>query len=456
VRPRTLWILLLLVAGLGAFVWFVERDLPGSDERAERAKRVLDLEAGEVSAISWTRDGERVALSRAGGAEDPTWSLTEPLAARADDGGVERLLDQLAGLEKRRTLESGEPGELGLDPPRAVLTVATSAGERRLEIGGAIPASDSMVVATGDGAPYYVVANGLWSELARPAGEWRSRDVFPGEPDDVARFALTGEGERVAVARRGDELWLEAPRVDRADEGTVSRFLSALTGLQVEEFVDDPDPAAESFGVEPPSGIVEVVREDGTAWKLELGAPAGGEEGGRWARAEGRVVRVADSLAEDLAREPDGWRSLAWATLAVYEIDAFEVRDADGSVSFVRVSGQWERDGEQVEFNAVSDLLYAITGTKAEALDAGAAVAGEPVLAVTLSPGDDEQLLEVFDSGGDRFPARTSGRETTLWLGGDRVRDIRSKLAAARAAESLAAPAADAEEAAAAVSGALD
>ena len=40
-RPRTLLVLLALVVGIGAFVYFYERELPSSDERAERAKRVL-------------------------------------------------------------------------------------------------------------------------------------------------------------------------------------------------------------------------------------------------------------------------------------------------------------------------------------------------------------------------------------------------------------------------------
>ena len=33
-RPRTLLILLVLVLGLGAFIWFYERELPSSEERA--------------------------------------------------------------------------------------------------------------------------------------------------------------------------------------------------------------------------------------------------------------------------------------------------------------------------------------------------------------------------------------------------------------------------------------
>ena len=114
-----------------------------------------------------------------------------------------------------------------------------------------------------------------------------------------------------------------------------------------------------------------------------------------------------------------------------------EVVDAAGDLSFERIGGEWVRDGEPVDFNVVSDLLYAITGTKAEALDAESAAASEPVLTVVLNPGEGEERLEVFEPRADRFPARNAGRETVLWLGGDRVRDVRSKIADARAAEAL-------------------
>ena len=141
-RTRTLWVLLSLVVGLAAFVWFVERDLPGSDERTERAKRVFDVELDEISRVSWARGDERVELSRSGGAETPTWRLEAPFTSRVESADVERLLDLLGGLEKERTLESGVPGDLGLDPPRATLTLGTEAGDLRLAVGGAVPASD--------------------------------------------------------------------------------------------------------------------------------------------------------------------------------------------------------------------------------------------------------------------------------------------------------------------------
>jgi hypothetical protein len=55
-KPRTLLVLAVLAAGLGAFIWFVDRDLPSSEERAELGKKLFpELEADEVTAVEIER-----------------------------------------------------------------------------------------------------------------------------------------------------------------------------------------------------------------------------------------------------------------------------------------------------------------------------------------------------------------------------------------------------------------
>ncbi|MEM7354282.1 MAG: hypothetical protein AAF657_25985, partial [Acidobacteriota bacterium] len=63
-QPKTLLALSLLVAGLGAFIFLYEKDLPSTDERLERAKRVLQLEADEIDSLEIAWDGQTVRLER--------------------------------------------------------------------------------------------------------------------------------------------------------------------------------------------------------------------------------------------------------------------------------------------------------------------------------------------------------------------------------------------------------
>ena len=51
-KPRTLLILLVAVLGLGAFIWFYERELPSSEERKDLEKKVVKVEKDDVTAIT--------------------------------------------------------------------------------------------------------------------------------------------------------------------------------------------------------------------------------------------------------------------------------------------------------------------------------------------------------------------------------------------------------------------
>lgn len=441
-RPRTLAVLFVLVVGLVGFIWLVEGDLPGTDERAERAKRLLSIERGTIERLTIERGEDLIAFERRG---EKYWEMVEPLPARVEANAVETLLDGLEALVKQRSFADGEAGSLGLSPPRAVVTLSGGDEERRLLIGSDVPASESMIVAEDPAGPFHVVAGDVWPEVGRPVDGWRDRQLFPFLRGEIDRLVFAEGQDRVAIAQRDGEFFLEAPLEDRVDEGTMTRFLDALEGLEVAEFIDGDRALGEGAGFTETSRALEVSgRGSDTPWRLDLGrvveADAQDAEGlgpSIVVRAAGHVYRVPDTLSADFDRPAQQWRSLEWSGRQVHEIQRLEVRDAAGTMVLESDGGQWLRDAVKIDFNVVSDLLFAIAGTKAEALDAQGAIAGAPLFSATLDAGERQQVIEVFQPQGDVYPATVSDRQTTLWLGGDRVRDLLSKVAAVREAPRL-------------------
>ncbi len=444
-RPRTLAVLFVLVAGLLAFIWFHERELPSSDERVELARRVLRLEPNEVRGLRLTRGDSTVRLERleiAAGEDDDEeedgdggWRLREPLDAVADAAAVDRLVDQLTGLEKDRTLEEADPAELGLAEPRGRVVLETADGPVELLVGSAVPASTSMILGVGGRDEAYVVADSLWGELEKPAGDWRGRDLGPGSREAIQRISLgTGDGA-VSLGRRGESFWVESPYVDRADKQLVSALLGEITGLRVERFVDDP-PAPEALPAMLPLEVVLAGRE--AALRVGLGGPVGEADDLRLARVDGQLVEIRTELASALGRGPEEWRSRAWTALEVYQIDRLTARDAAGETVFERAGGDWLRAGAPAAYEPVSELLYALTGIEAESAASGAPPAAEPVLTLELSGDDDarQETLMLYAAGEDGVsPARVEGREATLRLSEGAVADLELKLAEARSAE---------------------
>jgi hypothetical protein len=63
-RSRGLLILAGLVLAVGAFIAFIERDLPTTDERAERADRLIDVDVDRVEKLVVSHGEETVTLER--------------------------------------------------------------------------------------------------------------------------------------------------------------------------------------------------------------------------------------------------------------------------------------------------------------------------------------------------------------------------------------------------------
>jgi hypothetical protein len=447
-RPRTLLILASLVAVLGAFIWFVERDLPSTEERAEQEKRVVRLDESDVDRVVIEHGGTRVELVRdaveAGSTEalpdTATWRLVEPLAALADSPGVKRLVSRLVDLEKERTLEGVGRGDVGLASPRATVILGTGDGDTKIEVGADVPASSTMTLAVGGREEFYVVSNSIVVDLLRPAGEWRDLSLFVGERSEIERVVLRRQGEVVELVDRGSGFWIEAPLADRADEAGVNALLSEVSSLRAERFLEVGESDGLELGLESPEGSIEVhLAGRDQPWMIELGGFAT-QTGNptRFARLGADLVTVAGELVTHLERAADQWRSRKWAVSKVLDITRAEVSDAGGVVEIRREGGDWLRDGERLSYGPATDLLYELTGAEAEGLETlGAFDPGEPEVTVRLESDLAEvETLELYAPREGQVPAWSSSREATLLLlTPEAAQGVTGKIEAVRGAE---------------------
>ncbi len=461
-KPKTLLVLAVLLAAAGSFVWFYERRLPSSDERAERAKNVVALKSADVNAVDITWDGQQVRLEREpapvkseGSPDDPAppavWRIAAPLQATADRSAVDRLVESLTGLRKERTLEAADRKELGLETPRAKVDLVTAAGKTTLEIGAELPASTNMAVAVAGEPTAYVVAKSLWTDLTKPPGDWRSKDLFTGTREKIARVSLESGGHKVLFGKRGEEFWLETPVADRADRDAFGRLLSDITGLRAVSFIDEPARSAAEMGLEPAQGVVEVVLEGSSEpFRVELGAEAApaavaAPEGQppaarRYARLGTLIFETDSKLLDSAARPADSWRSLAVSGFEVYRIDKASFGDAAGQVDVERSGPDWKRGKDTISFTTVSDLLYAINSTPALRLAEKKDVTlGAAELTVTLTASDKTAESLSFHPAlpNGEVPVTASGREAVLLLPQSVIEDVRAKLDALRKAEPM-------------------
>lgn len=496
-QNRTLLVMTVVAALLGAYIFFFEKDMDSTDERRANEKKVLTMDADDVRAVEIAWEGRTVLLERemdessADKGEDQEedasvafneasaeWFMREPRmpssgdeGARADRGSVDGLVSSLLNLQKKRTIEEASRTDLDFNEPRAMVKLTTAGGSSTLEIGPEVAGSSDMLVAIAGEPEVYQVDRSVWDDVVQEPGDWRAKELFSGLRADIDRLSLESGGQKTLLARRGNDFWIESPITDSADKEMVDALLGELTALEAESFVDEmPEPV--DLGFDDGRVFEVVLNGEEKPFRVEVGAalPNADEEAAaedaahlHYARVNGQVVEVRTSFDAELRRGADEWRSRRWTPMQVYQLDRAVFSDrgfsaSPGDVELQRDGGDWWRGDDKIGYNAATDILYSLTDARADEVlersTAASMLAGEPDLKITLLDGDEdeesnatspEMSLYVQDDG--RGAAMIDDREAVLVLSSETVDKIRDHFEALVAAEAMEDPPSDAETA---------
>jgi hypothetical protein len=367
-RRTNLIILGVVVLALGAFIVFVERHQPTSDERRERADRVFPaLDADEVEIIELRTDAAAVRLVR----DDGAWRLTEPLDSPADPAAVLGLLEAIAGLDAERVLGADEvdAAAYGLDDPPIELVLADGEGRRfELAVGGTTPLGGKRAVRRGDADEVVLCPAAFVSRLDRNVDDWRSREVVSVAESELAVIDIETGEDRIRVERVRDRWRLVEPLADLADHEQITSLISELNGLRVTEFLDT---GAAPSGIDDPEFRIRLEEvDDGATVTLELAAPADDSAGVVCRRDGEDLFRVPDTLRLRLGKAPVLWRSDAVWPFSTWDVASATFGNPDDEVGLVHRDGMWQLpDGGAADGAEVRRRLSRLAELEADAHD---------------------------------------------------------------------------------------
>jgi hypothetical protein len=445
-KPRTLLILLGLSLAFFAFIYFFERELPSTAEREVQSKQVLPIGADDVDALEVAWGGQTMRIEKEkpakaageGGAEPAAvWKLVSPLQARADAGVVSNLVRRLAELQKQRSFDEWDAAETGLASPRATAKLRAKGQEYSLAFGADLPLGGAIFVGDGKKAHQVTGAADLVKELQKNPGDWRDKTLFHGERSTAEKIVLTGASRKIVLQRQGEgeNFNLEEPVKDAADRDLVSGLLSDLTGLQAATFLE---PGA---AFTPSGRSVEVALTSAPEpFRVELGQDLG--DGKVAAKVEGQLVSLdASRLSPAFEREVNGWRSLAWSGLQVFQVDRALFKTPANTTEVKRIDGEWKRGEDKIDYAIASDALYPVVEVKAQEIvsraDALARgfVLANPRLEIELDAENKKEKLAVYAANGNLAAATAEGRDSVLLLPNDKVAELESKIETLRNAK---------------------
>jgi len=349
VKPGRIAILALLVAVLGAYLYYYE--LPKAEQEAAKGK-LLDVDKDAVTGLTLVFPDREIELAKDG----THWKLVRPATGPADDTAVGTLVTSLIGAEVQKTIDAvpDDLAKFGLDKPNPLVRV--TAGDRtlpELRVGRNTTVGGKAYVRRGDEPKVLLVAAAVSAGLDKKIDDLRDKKLLDFTDDTVTKVTIARGESVVTLVRAEKDVWTVDPGGYPADLTEVRSYLSSLRSARAVGFADDAPTDLVPFGLDVPRLRVGVYTGGDTpAQELLLGTEITEKDQKRlYAKRGDRpgVVTLGEWTLRSLDKTPGQLRDKT-----VLKFDAAAV----GKITLERPDGQGfvvVRDGTGWKFEGGGD-----------------------------------------------------------------------------------------------------
>ena len=379
---RTLLMLAVLI-GLGGYIYFIDLD---RQRTAQDAKTLLQFDSDAVTQVALVYPDRELHLAK----DDGGWNITAPLEARADTSAVDNLVNAVNQAEVSRTLDDPQPdlALYGLDSPVATVRLTLEDGTQLplIRIGKDTPVGYSVYVQRAGEDTILLTPQALRLGMTKQTKDLRDKAVLVFQQERVSQIEVQrpAETETPVVLRKAENGWTvraaprgrpgqtlgPAPTDQQADEASVNTFLSSLSGMRAQDFIEHPVLELEEFGLDPPQLAVTLTLDgDGEeappALRLLVGREKATDQGTRQRhikRGDAETLYlVGDWIFGDLNKTAHDFRDKTVARFAKEAVARIEVKRQDGEGFLLTCSdcggeANWQIDA-QLEGELKQDAL---------------------------------------------------------------------------------------------------
>ncbi|MGH7208741.1 MAG: DUF4340 domain-containing protein [Nitrospiraceae bacterium] len=241
------WLTILMavvLAGLGAYVYFVE--LPA--ERAQtlieaETQKILPLEERAITGLTLRSEAGEVVLALG---DNRTWKIVAPIQTEADSRAVESLLRALALGTVTRVVEEQATAlaPFGLEKPSVVLIVTAGPRRETLSLGDSGPISSTLYATRASDRKIILTDLAPKDFLNKTVTTFRKKDVLRLDQSQAERLRLTYPRTQIVLYRQNgiagkDNKWkIRFPVEAEADQTAIRVLLLKLEDLTALGFID--------------------------------------------------------------------------------------------------------------------------------------------------------------------------------------------------------------------------
>jgi len=256
-------ILLALALGMAAYVQFVDKKMPTTEERATNKGRLFTFDRSKVTAITIKSPENKIELKKSG----ENWLVEAPVKDRADSTTVTSLLTSLETLRTESTIDNDGKGvtkdqlkEFGVADSQTKVTLTVDNKPIELIFGKDTTVENRVYAHVEGTKAVEVISNTVRNDVTKKADDFRDKKLSDLTLSQVTKAVIKTQSGEIETERKDDHWSLVRPLKASGDDAKIGDIVSQAITARVDSFVADTSKLAE-YGLDQPKGTITITVE---------------------------------------------------------------------------------------------------------------------------------------------------------------------------------------------------
>ncbi|ALA57603.1 DUF4340 domain-containing protein [Nitrospira moscoviensis] len=372
-RPTIL--LLVILAALGGYLYWVELPSQRQEEQQETAsKTLLPFPDTAITGLSISTPQGIVEMSLLDGGR---WAITAPLQVEADPREVQSLIRALVTGKVTRTVDDvgSALAPFGLDQPVTTITVKAGGQQDTISIGDSGPLSNTLYVLRGSDHKVLLTDLAPKSFVNKTLLTFRRKELLRFVQNDVERVRLTYPTTEIVLYNMAKDKpkpsWkIRYPIEAEADQTEVRALMFRLEDLKALGIID-PGPQRDAVAKTLTSPKVKITlhtAEGDQTVKLYQPDVESGEAIAE-TKPDAPLYRISPAAIKDLTKELFTLQDKRLLGVDYTDIAMLSVKTRDKEYVLINQNGEWlleDRPTEKVSQQAADLFVSRVANLPAE------------------------------------------------------------------------------------------
>jgi hypothetical protein len=348
-------LLLLILAGLGGYVYFVELPTQHLEETQDaQSKTLLHIPEPTITGLTIATAQGPIDMQRRGAGH---WAIASPIQADADTREVQALIRALVTGKVLRTVDDTATAlaPFGLEQPVTTLTMTAGTQQETLTIGDSGPLSNTLYVLRGSDHKVLLTDLAPKDFVNKSLLTFRRKELFRFVQNDVERVRLTYPATEIVLYNMAQgktkPSWkIRYPVEAEADQTEVRTLMFRLEDLKALGVID-PGPEREAVAktlTTPKVKVTVHTAEGDQTVKLYQPDVTSGEAIAE-TKAEAPLYRINPTAIKDLTKELFTLQDKRLLGVDYTDIAMLSVKTRDKNYVLINQSGEWVLEDHPTE-----------------------------------------------------------------------------------------------------------